>query len=570
MDPAAMDFVMHSSSPDRAGLTPMDIDQQQQQQQQQPQSFSSPCPGSHTAEPSRHPGMHPGPRGGGGTYAYDPVHASSPGASWWPPQYHHHNNNPHQSWQHPTLAPYPRSGPNFYSPSYPPITGPGPGLPQSNPGSQPHYPPMNGQENYNPHAHAHLHMPSYYPGPMMPNLPRIGGPPPTQSQSGFFGGAGDSHAGRAGGLPSLSSNPAPRQTTSMPQPRSLNRHSVHNVEPPSPTRQEPRGHSGGRTIEGEHAQLALRPTLGTPSSTFAAPEFMPRRESSAAALGRSRTAASSSEPSSDEEADPNDPEAVTMRRMIEAGLLPPSLTGPEETIRQQQLLRGSLPTRRVASRSAISSLQSVTIQDLPESERTCIICYNEFGIENPEGINEAPLRLPRCKHVFGDHCIKKWFEESDSCPYCRDKVPSEPQFRQQRHHMMGFMGRHAHLTMHAIPRPQPGSPGESYQVPSYRPRDTHRAAWHASPERRSPTGRRRHTSLRGSPPSVRPTSSYISSTTPGQPYYNLPQLSSTLDRDQLPFLMGVPAGQYPNPLHSMNSGSSTNAADPFRPNWPQA
>ena len=54
-----------------------------------------------------------------------------------------------------------------------------------------------------------------------------------------------------------------------------------------------------------------------------------------------------------------------------------------------------------------------------------MICYNEFGVENPEGINEAPLRLPNCKHVFGDHCIKKWFEESDSCPYCRDKVPSE-------------------------------------------------------------------------------------------------------------------------------------------------
>jgi hypothetical protein len=30
--------------------------------------------------------------------------------------------------------------------------------------------------------------------------------------------------------------------------------------------------------------------------------------------------------------------------------------------------------------------------------------------------------------VFGDHCIKKWFEESDSCPYCRDKLPSEPAY----------------------------------------------------------------------------------------------------------------------------------------------
>lgn len=55
----------------------------------------------------------------------------------------------------------------------------------------------------------------------------------------------------------------------------------------------------------------------------------------------------------------------------------------------------------------------------------CIICYNEFGISNPEGITEQAIRLPKCKHLFGDKCIKKWFEDSDSCPYCRDKLPSE-------------------------------------------------------------------------------------------------------------------------------------------------
>jgi hypothetical protein len=60
----------------------------------------------------------------------------------------------------------------------------------------------------------------------------------------------------------------------------------------------------------------------------------------------------------------------------------------------------------------------------------CVICYNEYGIESPEGINEAPLRLPKCQHVFGDHCIKKWFEDSDNCPYCRDKLPGEA-----RHHL---------------------------------------------------------------------------------------------------------------------------------------
>ncbi|KAH6627996.1 hypothetical protein F5144DRAFT_291057 [Chaetomium tenue] len=98
----------------------------------------------------------------------------------------------------------------------------------------------------------------------------------------------------------------------------------------------------------------------------------------------------------------------------------------EDHIRATQLLRGQLSNKRVASRKALSSLQSVTLETLPATERTCVICYNDFGQTSPEGVIEAPLRLPRCQHVFGDHCIKKWFEEADSCPYCRDKVPSEP------------------------------------------------------------------------------------------------------------------------------------------------
>lgn len=69
----------------------------------------------------------------------------------------------------------------------------------------------------------------------------------------------------------------------------------------------------------------------------------------------------------------------------------------------------------------------------------CIICYNDFGVATPEGINEAPLRLPKCQHVFGDHCIKKWFEESDSCPYCRDKVESECQIRANRDAIDSFL-----------------------------------------------------------------------------------------------------------------------------------
>ncbi|KAI0532577.1 hypothetical protein GGR58DRAFT_162501 [Xylaria digitata] len=103
-----------------------------------------------------------------------------------------------------------------------------------------------------------------------------------------------------------------------------------------------------------------------------------------------------------------------------------------------RFLRGNASGKRVASRKALASLQSVSITDLPESERTCVICYNDFGVANPEGVNEAPLRLPKCKHVFGDHCIKKWFQESDSCPYCRDKVHSELQHLPPRRSYQSF------------------------------------------------------------------------------------------------------------------------------------
>ncbi|VUC33894.1 unnamed protein product [Clonostachys rosea] len=79
-------------------------------------------------------------------------------------------------------------------------------------------------------------------------------------------------------------------------------------------------------------------------------------------------------------------------------------------------------TKPPPSKRALLSLEEVEISELPEDERTCIICYNDFGDECPEGHAETPRRLPKCKHIFGDRCIKKWLEESDNCPYCRDRV----------------------------------------------------------------------------------------------------------------------------------------------------
>lgn len=84
-------------------------------------------------------------------------------------------------------------------------------------------------------------------------------------------------------------------------------------------------------------------------------------------------------------------------------------------------------SKKVPSKDALASLVNMTIDEVKAEgeDINCIICYNDFGTPNPEGTIEFPLRLPKCKHIFGNVCIKKWFEDADSCPYCRDKLPSE-------------------------------------------------------------------------------------------------------------------------------------------------
>ncbi|PMB65880.1 E3 ubiquitin-protein ligase ATL6 [Beauveria bassiana] len=98
----------------------------------------------------------------------------------------------------------------------------------------------------------------------------------------------------------------------------------------------------------------------------------------------------------------------------------------ESETRRLQLLRSPSTSRSVVSREALQGLLDVIVDDLAKGDRTCMICYNEYGTRSPEDVIEKPLRLPKCKHVFGDRCILKWFEDSDSCPYCRDKLQSEP------------------------------------------------------------------------------------------------------------------------------------------------
>ncbi|TDZ15023.1 E3 ubiquitin-protein ligase MPSR1 [Colletotrichum orbiculare MAFF 240422] len=146
----------------------------------------------------------------------------------------------------------------------------------------------------------------------------------------------------------------------------------------------------------------------------------------------------------------------------------------ENHVRATQFLRGSVSTKMVASDEAILSLQSVPISELPEGETACVICYNEYGVETPEGVKEAPLRLPKCKHTFGDHCIKKWLADSDSCPYCRDKIPSHPRLTSNAPGFNGLFrtrallrerGESAYGHDESNRRITPENPGSIWQLP---------------------------------------------------------------------------------------------------------
>ncbi|QSZ33153.1 hypothetical protein DSL72_002739 [Monilinia vaccinii-corymbosi] len=148
----------------------------------------------------------------------------------------------------------------------------------------------------------------------------------------------------------------------------------------------------------------------------------------------------------DDDDDDDDIEAILgysqYLRTAEAGTFASTLRG--------RLGSAEVNGKRMPSKEFLLSLENLKPDDLSKEERTCMICYNEFGVKNPEGVSEQPLRLPKCKHVFGAICIKKWFKENDSCPYCRDRVPSESSrklvMRQARQLVQDQIRRRYHST----------------------------------------------------------------------------------------------------------------------------
>jgi hypothetical protein len=76
-----------------------------------------------------------------------------------------------------------------------------------------------------------------------------------------------------------------------------------------------------------------------------------------------------------------------------------------------------------ASQKFIDGLPKVDVSSLDEDDRTCSICYDEYGVVRPEAEEPAedPVKMP-CGHVFGKLCITTWLEEHCTCPACRHKL----------------------------------------------------------------------------------------------------------------------------------------------------
>ena len=61
-----------------------------------------------------------------------------------------------------------------------------------------------------------------------------------------------------------------------------------------------------------------------------------------------------------------------------------------------------------------------------ESDRDgykCPICLIKFSQSESE--KNAAIRLPECGHVFHLKCLKRWLDNTSSCPMCHAELPTD-------------------------------------------------------------------------------------------------------------------------------------------------
>jgi hypothetical protein len=81
-----------------------------------------------------------------------------------------------------------------------------------------------------------------------------------------------------------------------------------------------------------------------------------------------------------------------------------------------------LPSRQ----ALLNGLQNISIADLPDctSNPACGICLCDLTddvAQDDAGEGERAVRL-HGTHFYGEQCIRRWLEENDSCPHCRERV----------------------------------------------------------------------------------------------------------------------------------------------------
>ncbi|XP_023225850.1 E3 ubiquitin-protein ligase RNF181-like isoform X4 [Centruroides vittatus] len=122
-----------------------------------------------------------------------------------------------------------------------------------------------------------------------------------------------------------------------------------------------------------------------------------------------------------------------VRLLLDSGL------AAEFQIEYEQLF-GDGRSHPPASKSFVEKLKTIT--DFPK-DRQCPVCMKEFE----EG--DIGKQLP-CQHLFHASCISPWLNITNTCPVCRDELPTDdPDYEEYRKQQERIKQRKADLeTLH--------------------------------------------------------------------------------------------------------------------------